>query len=666
VDYDDGDYVTGNVHVQSGLGWESSAWAFKTGHASNWHPLTWLSHELDCQLFGLRAGGHHLTSVFFHIANSVLLLLVLLRMTGALWRSAVVAGLFALHPLHVESVAWVSERKDVLSTFFCLLSVGAYVAYAERAGVKASSGDALAWRRRAAYWAAWLCFALGLMSKPMLVTLPFVLVLLDYWPLGRVEAALAPPRRFARLLPLLVEKVPFLILSAVSSVVTVVVQRHGGAVSSLSILPLGARAENAAVSVARYIGKTLWPAKLSVLYPHPGHWPVWSVVGSLLLLAGISAGVAVLGRRRPYLPVGWLWFLGTLVPVIGLVQVGVQSMADRYMYLPSIGLFILEVWGVGDVLIKEERLGGKAVRSEEERRFSKAFTGWGPVVAGALLIGCCLASAHQITYWRDSEALFRHATEVTQGNYLAYNNLGFYLSNHGKAAEAMSEYQKSLDINPAYADALNNMGYALAGQKKYAEAIGYYERALRLQPENAEVHNNLGNALGSVGKSEEALQEYRTALRLNPEHADAHNNLGVALAMQGKLAEAVDQFHEAIRFKRDYASAHSNLGNAFAVQHRLDEAIAQYQEALRLSPSDAQTQNNLGNALAEQGKVPDAVSHYERAIQLNADNPEAHFNLGMALLRLGQRTDAAAHFAEALRLKPDYAQARMQLEAVRH
>jgi protein O-mannosyl-transferase len=654
VNYDDSDYVTENAHVQSGLKWENVVWAFKTGHASNWHPLTWLSHMLDCQLFGLKAGGPHLVSVGFHIANTLLLFLLLRRMTGALWRSALVAALFALHPMHVESVAWASERKDVLSAFFFLLTIWAYARHVEVQSPKSNvQSQGTRSTQHAArftfhvsrfYLLSLSFFALGLMSKPMLVTMPFVLLLIDYWPLRRSGATNRESQPVTGLL-LLLEKVPFFVLSVASSVITFLVQRKGGAVSTA--LTFGERVANALVSYVRYIGKTFWPKNLSILYPHPGHWPTWQVMVSAGLLLVVSAAVILMARRRPYLAVGWLWFCGTLIPVIGLIQVGIQSMADRYTYVPLIGLFIMLAWGI-DELMPARPWRGSAL-----------------AIGTALLLAACgFLTERQIRFWRDSEALFGHAVKVTRDNYLAYNNLGYYLNNQGRTAEAMENYRLSLKINSAYEDALNNLGYALAGQKKYAEAIPLYEAALRVRPRHAEVHNNLGNALSETGKIDEAIQQYLIVLQEKPDHADAHNNLGIALAMKGRLDEAITHFHEAIRCKPSYASAHSNLGNALAVQHKLDEAIKEYQESLRLKPDDAQAHNNLGNALAEQGKVEAAIEHYGQALRLNADNPEAHFNLALALLRQGKRDEATAHLREALRLKPDYAEAQAQLKSM--
>jgi len=681
VNYDDSDYVTANIHVQGGFSLANVIWAFTTGHASNWHPLTWLSHMTDWQVFGEHAWGHHLVNVAFHIANTLLLFLVLRRMTAAVWRSAFVAALFGLHPLHVESVAWVSERKDVLSGCFFLLTLWAYTRYVEsrvhdaqstvsrpertvqrpkskdqspkprikdreptvRSPQPMEQGQPAAHHAWLYYWISIVLFAFGLMSKPMLVTVPFVLLLLDYWPLQRCGFE-NQKSKVETFLSLVWEKAPFLILSLVSCAVTFQVQRKGGAVST--ILSLGARGGNAVVSYGRYLGKTFWPLDLSVLYPHPGHWPAWEVVVATLLLVAICVAVVVLGRQRPYLVVGWLWFLGTLVPVIGLVQVGIQSMADRYMYVPLIGILIVITWGISEV--------------------APRWTGHANLALGAglSLMFCAALTMRQILYWRNSETLFLRAVQVTPRNYLAYNNIGFYLSGKGRSAEAIGYYRRSLEINPQYEDALNNMGYALAGQKRYGEAFGFYEEALKVRPDNVEVHNNLGNAFSETGRGNEAIEQYLFVLKHNPEHADAHNNLGIALAMRGNLDEAIIHFRAALRFKPNYASAHSNLGNALAAQHKLDEAISEYQKSLLLNPIDAQAHNNLGNALAELGRLDEAVPQYTEALKLNANNPEAHFNLGLALARLGKREDAVAHLREALRLRPDYEEARQQMEAL--
>ena len=659
VNYDDPDYVTSNPDVQHGLTFAGLKWALTTGHASNWHPVTWLSHMLDWQLFGQQARGHHLVSLGFHITNTVMLFLLARLATGAFWRSVLLSAVFALHPLHVESVAWVSERKDVLSTFFMLIGLIAYTRYALAKRVSQASLSQASGQTSGTCWLWYACalcaFLLGLMSKPMLVTFPFLLLLWDFWPLERIgwrsqpeSGAGTSEKPFAprKLVALVIEKLPFLVLSAVSCGITFVVQRQGGAVST--VLSLGERLSNAIVAYARYVGKTLWPTQLSVLYPHPGHWPAWAVLGSGLLLLLIFACTLKLARPRPALLVGWLWFFGSLVPVIGLVQVGMQSMADRYMYIPMIGLSIMALWGVVE-------------RGEPSERGAQAL---GFVVMMAL--GFCGGfTLRQTSFWHDSETLFLHAVKVTPNNYLAWNNLGFYLAERGENAEAMECYQKSVQINASYGDALNNIGHALAGKGRYTEALPFYQRAMTSIPNNLELRNNYGNALAEMGQLDEGIAQYRFVLARKPGHVDAHNNLGIALAMKGEVEEAIREFREAVRLKPGYASAHSNLGNALAVRHQLDEAIREYEECLRLKPNDAQARNNLGNVLLEKGEIARAIPLYEEALRLNPQNPEAHFNLGVAHLREGKRDEAAAHFNEALKLKPDYKQAQEQLLMLR-
>jgi len=630
----------------------------------------------------------------------VFLFLLLHRMTGAVWRSVVVAGLFALHPLHVESVAWASERKDVLSAFFGLLCVLAYVSYVRRL----DAGSPVKFEARSSkfetnpkseirkgwfsdsspsapgdphallfYGLALLLFALGLMSKPMLVTLPFVFLLLDYWPLQRVQLAKLKPQR-ATLVRVVIEKLPFFALSIASCVITFLVQRKGGAVSTT--ISFGARAANAVVSYVHYVLDMFWPNHLSVLYPHPGTWPILQVVASAIFLIVVTAAVLFSLRKHPYLPVGWFWFVGMLVPAIGLIQVGIQCRADRYTYLPLIGLFIMLAWGVAELLA---RLSATEINEAEplpsrEREEVKDVSVRQHLSESSLVFvtglcvfffaACAVVTSRQISYWRNSETLFRRAVQVTQKNYLAYNNLGFYLSNRGEVAEAIENYRKSIEIKPDYEDAHNNLGYAYAEQKKYPEAIAEYEIALRNRSNHPEVHNNLGNALGDMGRVDEAIPHYLITLQQKPEHADAHNNLGVALAMKGRFDEAIEHFHAAMRYKPNDASAHSNLGNTYGMQGKFDLAIPEYTEAIRLNPKDSQAQNNLGITLFRQGKIDEAVSHYRAALAIKPNDPQIHYNLGVAVLQRGKQQEALAHFTEAVRLKPDYAEAQTQLRAL--
>jgi len=587
IHLDDDEYITENIHVHTGLRWDNITWAFTSTHAANWHPLTWLSHMLDCQLFDLNPKGHHLTSVFFHLVNSLLLFLILRWMTGTLWRSGFVAALFALHPLHVESVAWVAERKDVLSTLFWMLTLWAYLVYTKRPGVKT-------------YLLLLLAFALGLMAKPMLVTLPFVLLLLDYWPLERIQLgqsvtshaaqshpAIISKKPKAQAVSLLLEKTPIFVLAAVSSLVTFLVQRSGGAVGALETYPFNIRMANALLSYVIYMGKMIWPQKLAVFYPHPGQsLPMWQAAGAGLLLLLISIAVIRVGRRYPYLPVGWLWYVGTLVPVIGLVQVGAQAMADRYTYVPLLGLFIMIAWGVPDLLGSWRY--GKPVLT---------------VAATSLLAVLIVCSSFQTSHWKNSLTLFDHALRVTSNNSQIHNNLGNVLTRTGKLQEAISHYTEALEISPNYAEPHINLGVVLAEQGRLDEAIKHYSLALQLKPNSAELHNNLGVALFTRGDIPGAVRNYLAAVQLKPDYAEAYNNLGNALAQLEKLVEAEVHYSKALKIRADYPEAHNNLGVALARQGRLEEAIGHFKKALHLKPAYLQAQTNLEIALEEAGSA---------------------------------------------------------------
>ena len=537
VNFDDDLYVTDNYHVKDGLTLENVAWAFTDTQTGNWHPLTLLSHMLDVQLYGMNPGEHHMTNVLFHIANTLLLFLVFRKMTSSLWRSVFVAALFAIHPLHVESVAWVSERKDVLSTFFWILTMWSYVLYIERPGMNR-------------YLTALLFFILGIMAKSMLVTLPFVLLLLDYWPLGRI--------RFGKLrrdgtgnkeLPihrLIIEKIPFFALSAAVSVVTIIVQHSRGAVGSLDRFPLTIRIANALVSYIIYMGKMFWPVKLAAFYPHPGVLPWWQVAAACLFLLFISFLAIRSLKQRPWFIVGWLWYIGTFVPVIGLVQIGYQAMADRYTYVPLIGLFVIAAWGVPDLV-------SRLVSGLNHKRIGLAAS------TAALFLILMIISWFQVSYWKNSITLFKHAVEVTSNNHVMHDNLGFALTAGGRADEAIKHFKEAIRINPDDEKTYLNMGIALLSQGKLDECIDYYSEVLRVNPDYAIIRNNLGIVLFHKGKTEEAIAHFREALRIELDYAEAHNSLGVALAFKDKVEEAVVHFREALRIKPDYAIAKKNL-----------------------------------------------------------------------------------------------------------
>jgi protein O-mannosyl-transferase len=566
VNYDDGVYVTENVHVQSGLMPAGVRWALGSTTASNWHPLTWLSHMLDCQLYGLQPWGHHLTSVLLHTANTLLLFVVLRRMTKATWQSLSVAALFGLHPLHVQSVAWVAERKDVLSTLFWILAVGAYVRYAQ--GRNTSNIEHPTSNTPLCYWTAVFFFALGLMAKPMVVTLPLVMLLLDYWPLERWKRERAGA--------LVLEKAPLFLIAAMASGVTFMAQKSGGAVGTVAGVPVWIRLENALVSYGRYLGKMFRPVDLAVLYPHPGRWPTGEVVLSGLLLLGITVLVVALRRQRPWLPVGWFWFVGTLVPVIGLVQVGEQSMADRYTYVPLLGMFILLTW----------ELCAWTRRWPYRKEILIA-------VAAAAVVPCILITRQQIGYWTDSETLFRRAIAVEGDSFTADYKLGIALCQKGRFDEAIGRFQTALKLRPDDLNVHYGLGMAWAGKGRLDEAIAAFQEVIRRKPDYAEAHNNLGFVLSRQGRLDEAISQYHEALRLQPDNVNVRLNLGVALGRQGLLDEAIVQFQEALKLAPDNVGALYDLGLALDGQGRRDEAIRRFQEVLRLDPNNAGARSNL-------------------------------------------------------------------------
>ena len=504
VVYDDGLYITDNQHVRAGLNIENIFWAFSNTCSSNWHPLTWISHMLDVQLYGMNPGSHHMTNVLFHIVNSMLLFIVFKRMTGRIWQSGLIAVLFALHPLHVESVAWVAERKDVLSTFFWMLTMYSYVLYAEYPGIKR-------------YLSVLLFFLLGLMAKPMLVTLPFVLLLLDYWPLRRFQFSQSGDdninsNRCSDAIKLIYEKTPFFALSVASSIITFLAQKNEGTVGSLESFPIAVRFSNAFVSYVKYIVKLIWPFHLSVFYPHPGKLPGWQVAGACILLIAISLLAIRASKKQPWFAVGWIWYIGTLIPVIGIVQVGLQAMADRYTYVPLIGLFIIIAWGVPELI------------TELHHKWL-AFT----IVAAIILSTLMAATWLQVGYWANSITLFKHALDVTNNSYLAHNAFGNALTIQGKLDEAVIHYSEAIRIRPIYANAHYNMGHTQAKQGYRREAIEHFRKAIQIKPDYAEAHNYLGYELAHLGKSKEAIEHFHKALQIKPDYAAAHYNLGITL-----------------------------------------------------------------------------------------------------------------------------------------
>jgi len=555
VNYDDPRYVYQNTTITSGINLANIAWPFTHIHSENWHPLTTMTHMLDSQLHGLNAGWHHFTNVLLHCLAVVLLFVALERMTGALWRSAFVSAVFAVHPLHVESVAWIAERKDVMSAFFFMFTLLAYLHY-----TRAPSFGR--------YLIVALVVALGLMSKPMLVTLPFVLLLLDYWPLRRLEAHRSNAAR--QVLQLLLEKIPLIALSAVSSIVTFLAQR--GAIGWTEQLPVSARISNALVAYVIYIRQMFWPARLAVFYPHPeNRLPVLEISLAFIILVGITTAAFVFRKKAPYFVTGWLWYLGMLVPVIGLVQVGWQGHADRYTYLPQIGLYIAITWAVTDLTrswrIQQMALGAAAL-----------------IVVGALSWRGWL----QTSYWRDSETLFSHALAVTSNNDVALNNLGIIFLEKGQLDEAISKLQAAID----------------------------------LRPENGPAHDNLAKALLQKGQVTEAMVHYRKFLEIEPQNVEARNIVGTALIQQGRVREAVDQWQGALAIQPDNGNAASNLAWVFATcpEDSIRDgarAVELGEKALRISGGKIPMIHKvLAAAYAESGRFADAIETAQRGAEL--------------------------------------------------
>lgn len=655
VNIDDQHYVERNRHIKQGFTAEALRWAWTAGHSANWHPLTWMSHMLDWKLFGPAAGGHHAVNVALHAGNAVLLFLLLEAMTGARWRSAAVAALFAVHPLHVESVAWISERKDVLSTFLGFATLAAYARYARRPSAARMAAVAI-------------LYAAGLCAKPMLVTLPFVMLLLDRWPLDR------PPG--------VREKLPLFALAGASSIATYLVQDAARATLLMESIGFPYRAGNAAIAYAAYLRDTVWPSGLAVFYPHPGKnlaW--WAVALAAGLLAAITAAAWRARARAPYLLVGWLIYLGTLVPVIGLIQVGGQARADRYTYLPLVGIFVAIVWGAHAIVA--------AGRGRDE----DSAAGIAPLLA--ILPVLAIASHAQATTWTDSITLWSHALEAAGANAGAHVNLANALSDAGRSEDAERHYREAFRLRPTDADAANGLGVlelardraevsipmfrqavatrpnfpdawsnlavALSKVGRTEEALEPARRAVALDPDLAVARTNLGTLLLNLGTPAEAVPELREACRLDPESPKAHNNLGLALLSSGRPAEAVPVLERAVGLAPEDPKPLANLGAALHRSGRPGEAIPRLEAATAKDPSFYEAQNQLGMALVDVDRIDDAITRYEAALATKPDFVEALNNLGGALLLRGRLADGAQRILRAIELKPDYAKAHANL-----
>ncbi len=603
VNWDDSTYLTENPNVQAGLSPSNVWWALTTGHSPYWHPLTWLSHMTDVTLYGMDPGMHHVTNLAIHIASTLLLYLLLRRMTADEGPSAFVAALFAVHPLHVESVAWLAERKDVLSSFFLLGTIWAYAVYVERA----------TWRR---YLLVVGAYVLALMSKPMVVTLPVALLLLDVWPLRRIRLAGSEGPVYRSLQACLVEKLPLLALALATSVATFIVQKQVGAVAGLSMLPLPLRIKNALIGYVAYLGATVWPANLAAFYPLRDI-AEWEVVAAVIILLTLTALAWRLRNTHPYVIVGWLWYIVTVAPVIGLMQAGEQARADRFMYIPIVGLFVIAAWGGRDLL----------------RRISLPPKSAAAIAAVVIAVAAWVARAQAAT-WSDSITLWQHAARVTRANYIAYENMAQAQRDRGELTQSEANYRTALTLAPAHSP-----GY---------EAI---------------IHNSLGMVLDREGKSDEARQHFADAVRLSPGFAEGRINLANALAASGAFADAIAQFEAAIVLKPDLTEPQVGLGAALLRENKPAEAIPHYREALRLDPKLAEAHNGLGGALAMEGKADEAMAEYQEALRLKP-LPSAHLNIALLLIRKGDVAEARRQLETALSLDPGYTPALQALQAI--
>ena len=578
VRFDDGEYVVQNYNLREGFSWDTIRWAFTTNRASNWHPLTWLSHTLDYQLFKDWAGGYHLANVGFHLANTIMLFYVLLRMTKAMWASALVAALFALHPLHIESVAWISERKDLLSTLFMFLTMLAYVRYVEKQSAER-------------YFAVLFVFAIGLMAKPMLVTLPFVLLLLDFWPMER---------KFNT--ALIVEKIPLIICSFVVSVVTYVVQKGGDADSLFPHFGLVIRLKNVIVSYVGYIWMMMYPGKLSVLYPHPGDTlAIAKVAGCALLLIVLTGLFVYLGRKHKFFVTGWFWYLGTLVPVIGFVQVGAQGMANRYTYITLIGLFVIIAWSLKEFVKEKNR---KAVA----------------VMAAVVLVLFAFSTGNELKYWKTSKSLFGRAIQVTTANHMMLDNYGSILVEQGEVDGAIKCFEESVRVFPDSPSGNNNLGCALQEKGDYKGAEPYFRHAIKVNPQFIHAYLNLGRNLQRQDRIPEANEIFAEALRLNTGKPDAYLRLGLNFAELQRFELAIEAFTKAIAMEPQNMDAYGHRSLALAQIGKIDEAIADTQIVLKARPTDVMMYRNLGLFLDRKGQTAAAIKAFEAGLQIDPNN----------------------------------------------
>jgi tetratricopeptide (TPR) repeat protein len=632
LNFDDDYFVTANPHIATGLTWANIKWVFVSHPESYWRPVTSLSYMLDCQIFGLKAGAHHLSSLALHIATTLLLFSVCYRMTDALWRSAFVAALFAWHPLHVESVAWTADRVDLLAGFFFMLSLWAYLRYV--------AGKSLNSRLSTLnYILALTFFALALMSKPVVVILPILLLLLDYWPLLRFSQPLH--QSFVRLS---IEKLPFFLLSGVFGVLALGAQTDRMFEFSSEELPFKLRLANAVISCFRYLRKFFWPNDLIPCYLHPGAWPGWQVAGAVLILIALLALGLLNLRRRPYLIVGMLWFLVALLPVLGLTQTSLISMADRYTYLPLIGLFLIVAWGGSELM--------------ERWHCSRTVSAMAVVV---LLAVAATGTWFQTRYWKTSETLWKHTIDVAKDNLLAHYSLGVALASHGKSEEAILHYNEALRIYPNYAKAHNNLAILLTNLGRLAEARDHLLLVIRLDPKFWQAYNNVASVFKQEGRFDEAIAYCQRSLEIMPKQAGGHYNLGLVYYAQGKTDQAIDEYKKARDFDPAHVETRVNLGILLNQRGDKSGALNEFREAVRLNPNHAEARNNLGSLLLLQGLTDEAIVHLREAVKLKPDLPDALANLGAALMQKRAFTEAISCLHRALSVRPEHFNARLDL-----
>jgi len=617
MNIDDAVYVTENSHIQSGITPEGFRWAFSTRYADLWNPLVWLSFMFDYQLHGLKPGGYHLTNLILHILSTLLLFRLFCRMTGAIWKSAFVAALFALHPFHVESVAWIGERKDVLSAFFWMLTLCLYVYYTEKPVIRR-------------YLLVVFSFVCALMSKPMVVTLPVIMILLDYWPLNRFESQKNNP-----ILWQLKEKLPFFILSAVLVIITL--HSPDNTAAYAKAIPLGSRIANAPVAFITYLGKTIWPYDLAFFYPFLEQLPVWQVMGSTFLILAISAVVIVMVKRQPYLFVGWLWFAITIAPVIGILQISSSApylMADRYHYLPSIGIAVGLAWGI-PYLIKSGKTGRRIL-------FPSAIV---------MLIIMAALTWQQCGYWRNGIILSKHALEVTKDNFMAHGNLGSIMFIEGRTKEALDNLNRAIRLRPDIMILYDNRGNAYAELGQYKNAFEDFSKAIQLAPDYDGSYKCRGFFYSKIGRYDLAVEDFNKAIQLRPDYADAYNYRGTAYSELGKYEPAVEDFNKAIQLKPDYADAYNRRGSVYLKAGQYRQAVEDFNAVIRLSPDDIRAYNNRGILYSNLGQYEMAIRDFSKAIILKGDYANGYNNRAFVYFKSNDKVSGCRDAKKACELK---------------